>query len=113
MINRLSVFLTATLLLGACSSPAPAEPVSYKVSDVKSDITFEYSRGDKKKVEQASTTVDIISAEILVSVDSMTASITLAELPEYVAPTTFQADAIIDRVYYYYFYFDKIGRAHV
>ena len=109
VINRLSVFLAATLLIGACSNAVPTEPISYKVSDVMSDTTFDYSDGDKKQVEKASTTVDILSAEMLVSVDSLMATITLAELPEYVAPSTFEADAIIDRIYTYYFYFDTTG----
>ena len=110
MKTHLRFFLLATALLGsACSSPAVAVPVLYKVSDAVSDTTFDHSEGDEKKVEEASTTVDIVSAELLISVDSLTATITLAAPPQYVAPSTFEADAIVDRIYTFYFYFDTTG----
>jgi len=110
MKTRLRFFLLTTALLGsACSSPAVAVPVSYKVSDAVSDTTFDHSEGDEKNVEEASTTVDLVSAELLISVDSLTATITLAAPPQYVAPTTFEVDAIVDRIYTFYFYFDTTG----
>jgi hypothetical protein len=107
--KALIILLAAVLLTSACSSAAVAEPVSYKVSDPMSDTIFDYSEGDNEKVESPSNTVDIVAAELLVSVDSMTATITLAELPQYVSPSTFETDAIVDRIYTYYFYFETTG----
>jgi hypothetical protein len=108
-IHLSSFLLVAALLGSACSSPAVAVPVSYRVSDAVSDTTFDHSEGDEKNVEEASTTVDIVSAELLISVDSLTATITLAAPPQYVAPSTFEVDAIVDRIYTFYFYFDTTG----
>jgi hypothetical protein len=116
VLSRLLVLILA-VTVSACSTPLESSPPppeltgskTYQASDPENDVSLEFSKGDKDYVETAEGTVDIIGTSVTVSSEMMIARIETSMPLTYVPPTSFAQDAIVDRVFTYYFYLETTG----
>jgi hypothetical protein len=117
---KLQVLITAFLLLTAgCTNsqtseneivvPSSPEQKSVEAMDPEGDVVFEYSKGDRLKVERSEANVDILQAKVSVSSLLLTVTFQTSSAPIYVSPTSFESDGIVDRVYSYFAYVETDG----